>query len=155
MGGHVPNARTDPKYRSSSLGGDSVIQGRYDWFSVPLTVEIGHPESSTIETSVRHPDYDDDDIDDDFEPWMETSVSTDALSVQALYVSLLLAISCAFLTLGCVFCREESDGTDVFAIWRAAREAERIPGLDEYDGRGYGDDVVDGVEMVSGRYGFA
>lgn len=36
---HIVNARTDPSYHHESNG--KHIQGRLDWFSVPLTIEIG------------------------------------------------------------------------------------------------------------------
>ena len=41
---HIVNARTDPSYHHESNG--KHIQGRTDWFSVPLTVVIGEFEDS-------------------------------------------------------------------------------------------------------------
>ena len=39
---HIVNARTDPSYyHESNNGGKQIIQGRLDWFSVPLTIVIG------------------------------------------------------------------------------------------------------------------
>ena len=41
---HIVNARTDPNYHHESNG--KHIQGRIDWFSVPLTVVVGDFEDS-------------------------------------------------------------------------------------------------------------
>jgi len=41
---HIVNARTDPDYHHESNG--KHIQGRIDWFSVPLTIVIGDFEDS-------------------------------------------------------------------------------------------------------------
>jgi len=41
---HIVQARTDPNYHSESSG--KHIQGRTDWFSVPITVVIGDLEES-------------------------------------------------------------------------------------------------------------
>jgi hypothetical protein len=41
---NVVNARTNPQWshvHESSIDGGSLIKGRLDWFSVPVTIEIG------------------------------------------------------------------------------------------------------------------
>jgi hypothetical protein len=41
---NIVNARTNPQWshvHTSSINGKSLIKGRLDWFSVPVTIEIG------------------------------------------------------------------------------------------------------------------
>lgn len=41
---NVVNARTNPQWshvHTNSIDGNSLIKGRLDWFSVPITIEIG------------------------------------------------------------------------------------------------------------------
>mmetsp|Transcript_15249 Transcript_15249/g.42201 ORF Transcript_15249/g.42201 Transcript_15249/m.42201 type:complete len:755 (-) Transcript_15249:40-2304(-) len=73
---HMANARTNPDWHHESAG--KVIQGRLDWFSIPLTIEVGSTQKTveTLELSARlpyevpKPYYDagdDDDIDSNTE----------------------------------------------------------------------------------------
>jgi len=48
---HLVNARTNPKWKHYI--NDKVIEGRLEWFSIPVTINIGPPASITEETSVR------------------------------------------------------------------------------------------------------
>ena len=52
---HMANVRTNPNWYHKS--GDKVIQGRLDWFSSPLTIEMGEYDNSveTVEMSIRIP----------------------------------------------------------------------------------------------------
>lgn len=50
---HVVNARTNPDWHHESAG--KIVQGRVDWYSLPLTVVVGDngAESATVELSNR------------------------------------------------------------------------------------------------------
>jgi len=99
---NVVNARTDPQWRQEYLASDGtkkVVQGRLDWFSIPLTIEVGPPRAPMLETSVRSP------IDDwapDFQP----------LSTFAIIKALLVGAGFALAAVMCVLARQASDGTD-------------------------------------------
>jgi hypothetical protein len=49
---HIVNARTNPHWYHES--GGRIIRGRRDWFSIPLTFEIGADEDETVELTSRH-----------------------------------------------------------------------------------------------------
>ncbi|KAL7546410.1 hypothetical protein ACHAWF_009747, partial [Thalassiosira exigua] len=104
---HAANVRTDPTWSrvraSSADGGEgALVRGRLDWFSVPVTIEIGprpgfFEGNEPVETSVRPSD-------EGFEPAGESGLD-------AVAYSLFMAVVAVAVTLFCVFCREERDGT--------------------------------------------
>lgn len=131
------NARTNPQWshvHASSIDGGSLIKGRLDWFSVPVTIEIGKckyiippsffvhiifskirllmdncvkcelgpqpgffERSEPIETSIRLSD--------------EWHGSSEKSQINAISLYLAMAVIVVFVTVFCVFCREERDGT--------------------------------------------
>lgn len=50
---HIVHARRDPNYRFSSPSGD-ILQGRLDWFSQPLLINIGSSSTTTAEQQIRY-----------------------------------------------------------------------------------------------------
>eukprot|EP00571_Detonula_confervacea_P007149 CAMPEP_0172327528 /NCGR_PEP_ID=MMETSP1058-20130122/59834_1 /TAXON_ID=83371 /ORGANISM="Detonula confervacea, Strain CCMP 353" /LENGTH=954 /DNA_ID=CAMNT_0013044607 /DNA_START=137 /DNA_END=3001 /DNA_ORIENTATION=+ len=113
------NARTNPQWshiHANSIDGGSLIKGRLDWFSVPVTIEVGPQPgffqgNEPIEKSVRVSD-------EGYEP-----IDTSELNVIA--YSLFMAVLVIAITVCCVFCREERDGTDMFSIWTEHRRINR------------------------------
>lgn len=102
---NIVNARTNDD--------SSLIEGRLDWFSVPVTIEIGPPPgffegNDPIETSVRVSD-------EGYE-----SVVVNELDIIA--YSLVMAVVVLIITVVCVFCREERDGTDICSVWSEHRQ---------------------------------
>ena len=102
---NIVNARTNPQWshaHTNSMDGGSLIKGHLDWFSVPVTIEIGPQPgffqgNEPIEKSVRA-------TDEGYEP-------VDVNELDAIAFSLIMAVVVIALTLICVFCREERDGT--------------------------------------------
>lgn len=108
---NIVNARTNPLWHH--VRSDSVLRGRHDWFSVPVTIEIGpqpgfFERNVPAEKSVRITD----------EGFSGLPKKT---SVSAIVRSLMLAFVVMAGTMCCVFCREGRDGTDVFSIWSEHR----------------------------------
>uniref|UniRef100_A0A7S2E557 Peptidase M14 domain-containing protein n=1 Tax=Ditylum brightwellii TaxID=49249 RepID=A0A7S2E557_9STRA len=131
---HIVNARTNPDWFHEREG--KVIQGRTDWFSIPLTIEIGHPMSSTMEKSVRSPD----------EEWEKDHVDYDRMLIWRKIKITFYAVFFVTMIVVCFFCREESDGTDVCSVWREYRKIEKATTvqIDElYDDEDGGDGWFD------------
>ncbi|KAL9189278.1 hypothetical protein ACHAXT_011768 [Thalassiosira profunda] len=110
---HVVNARTNPDW--SVKNGGSLVKGRLDWFSVPVTIEIGPQPGffegrKPVDVSVRASD-------EGFAP-VDGPLGTIAYA-------LLMAVVVVASTLFCVFCREKRDGTDVFSIWGEHRRIDK------------------------------
>lgn len=104
---HIVNARTNPQWFHDH--GDAVVRGRIDWFSVPVTIKIGPQPgffegNGPVETSVRVTD--------------EGLANKSSVGVIR---ALMLAVAVMAVTMCCVFCREERDGTDIFSIWSEHR----------------------------------
>ena len=113
------NARTNPdwSHTNKGMGGVlSAVQGRLDWFSVPVTITIGQQpgffqSKRPLETSGRVSDI--------------GLVSDDRPGMEDLFYPLLAAIIVVALVFFCAFCREESDGTDVFSVLKERRAIKR------------------------------
>jgi len=77
---HVANARTDPNYFHETNG--KKIQGRLQWFSVPLTIVIGEfdeNERTVVELNPRFPpdvDPPQDDCEDNADPFLFKGTET-------------------------------------------------------------------------------
>lgn len=144
---NLVNARTNPDWLRIHHGGDSsVIKGRLDFFcelllvqekcicrshvnycvcslsyawllsAVPVTIEIGPAPGffegkKPIETSVRPSD----------EAFV---IEEQGLGGMVAY-SLFMAVVVVAVVFFCVFCREESDGTDVFSVLSEHRKISR------------------------------
>ena len=114
---NLVNARTNPDWIISMNEFDSLqrrytIKGQLDFFSVPVTIEIEeHPgffESTNIaESSVRLSDV----------AFVEQEIETDGI---ILY--LVMAVLTIIVVFICTFCRENSDGTDIFSVLSARRK---------------------------------
>ena len=147
---NVVNARTNPAWyhvdrEDEPNAGGTIVRGRLDWWSVPLTVTIG-PEPGggfslggmvagsgkeedkyrPIETSIRPSD----------EPYLALNDGMEAEEMREskmITYSLAMAVLFAGTVIFCVFCREDSDGTDCFSVWRERRKimAQRIS-MDEF-----------------------
>lgn len=101
---NIVNSRTNPQW--FHVHSDSVLRGRIDWFSVPVTIKIGpqpgfFARNAPVDKSERFPG----------------ERMTNKTSMGAIVRSLMLAVMVIAVTMCCVFCREERDGTDVFSIW--------------------------------------
>jgi len=113
------NTRTNPDWSHSNkgmAGSSSAVQGRLDWFSVPVTITIGaqpgfFQSKQPIETSLRVSDI--------------GLVSNDSPGIEDLFYPLLAAIIVVALVFFCAFCREESDGTDIFSVLKERRAIKR------------------------------
>ena len=86
------------------------------WFSIPVTITIGEQpgffqSKQPIETSVRVSDI--------------GLVSNDRTGIEDLFYPLLAAIIVVSIVFFCAFCREESDGTDVFSVLKEHRAIKR------------------------------
>mmetsp|Transcript_1411 Transcript_1411/g.2591 ORF Transcript_1411/g.2591 Transcript_1411/m.2591 type:complete len:1395 (-) Transcript_1411:931-5115(-) len=106
---NVVNARTDPDWRQEEVtdeGIHKVVQGRLDWFSIPLTIEVVAPRGPMLETSVRSPN----------EEWAADFVP---LSSHGLLKALLAGAALAAVVSVCVLFRERKDGEDCFNIRRS------------------------------------
>jgi len=86
---HLVNTRTTEDWYHVNAG--KVIQGNKLWFSVPLTLIMGPPQSSTFEVSGRLPIHDKDNI-------------LSELFINLFFVKAILFFS--FLSLGIYFCRK-------------------------------------------------
>jgi len=131
---HIARVRTDPTWRAEDSSG--VVQGRLDWLSIPLTIEIGPSTSKITEKSVRNP----------FDEW-EGSVPTEvvpSLSVGSVYRVLTAAIIFSLVACSCVIFREDNDGTEVWSIWMNRRA---VPTSD-YDDDGLQRPVSTALELV-------
>mmetsp|Transcript_7126 Transcript_7126/g.17692 ORF Transcript_7126/g.17692 Transcript_7126/m.17692 type:complete len:125 (+) Transcript_7126:1030-1404(+) len=98
--------------------GSSLVRGRLDWFSVPVTITIGpqpgfFETNEPVETSVRISDA------DYYKSTMQGS------ELDTIVYALFMAVLVLAVTVFCVFCREERDGTDVFSIWSEHRHIDR------------------------------
>lgn len=105
---NVVNARTDPLWRQEYVADDGthkIVQGRLDWFSIPLTIEVGPPRAPMLETSVRSPM-------DDYSPDFQQ------LSTRGLFKALIVGAAFALVAVMCILAREASDGNDCFAVIR-------------------------------------
>ena len=111
------NIRTNPDWSFTRMdGSSSAVQGRLDWFSVPVTITIGEQpgffqSQQPIETSVRISDV--------------GLITNDNLGIEDLFYPLLAAVIVVALVFFCAFCREESDGTDVFSVLKERRAIKR------------------------------
>jgi len=97
----------------SNLVNARTESGRLDWFSVPVSIEIGprpgfFESNDPIETSIRISDQ-------DYEAIVESDLNVIAYS-------LVMALIVVVITVVCVFFREERDGTDVCSVWSARRQ---------------------------------
>ena len=81
------------------------MQGRLDWFSIPLTIEVGPPRAPMLETSVRSP------ID-------EWAPDFQQLSTRGIFKALIVGAVFALAAVLCILAREASDGNDCFAVVR-------------------------------------
>jgi hypothetical protein len=105
---NVVNARTDPEWRQEYIADDGtkkIVQGRLDWFSIPLTIEIGPSRAPMLEVSVRSPI-------DDWAPDFQQ------LSTGGIFKALVVGAAFALVAVMCVLAREASDGNDCFAVMR-------------------------------------
>jgi hypothetical protein len=112
------NARTNPDWSHSYTGteGPLTMKGRLDWFSVPVTITIGEQpgffeSKQPVETSVRISDV--------------GLITDDSVTVGDIIYPLVAAIVAVAVVFFCAFCREESDGTDVFSVLKEHREIKR------------------------------
>jgi len=113
------NARSNPDWLHTYTGIDgssSTVQGRLDWFSLPVTITIGEQpgffsSNQPIETSVRFSDI--------------GLVINVIPGIEDLFYPILAAIIVVALVFFCAFCREESDGTDVFSVLKERRAIKR------------------------------
>lgn len=136
---HIARVRTDPTWRAED--GTGVVQGRLDWLSIPLTIEIGSPTSIMQEMSVRNP----------FDDWTEseTAKADSSLSLGSIYRALVASILVTLLVCSCVICREDNDGTEVWSVWmKAGRHS--VPTSD-YDGDEIYPSVPSDLELVPNR----
>eukprot|EP00804_Cyclotella_cryptica_P015516 CCRYP_003559-RA/>CCRYP_003559-RA protein AED:0.01 eAED:0.01 QI:117/1/1/1/0.33/0.25/4/4045/860 len=114
---NIVNARTNPEWIIQH-GLDhpergSTIKGRLDFFSVPVTIEIGKQpgffEGTDItESSIRLSDSE----------LLDEASSEDGLIFYSLFMAVLTIVS----IFTCIFCRDSSDGTDIFAVLYARRK---------------------------------
>ena len=114
------NTRTNPDWShtntGTTVGSASAVQGRLDWFSLPVTITIGQQpgffqSKQPVETSVRVSDI---------------GLVTDGnIGIEDLLYSVLAAIVVVSVVFCCSFCREESDGTDVFSVLKERRAIKR------------------------------
>jgi len=114
------NTRTNPDWShtntGTTLGSASAVQGRLDWFSLPVTITIGQQpgffqSKQPVETSVRVSDI---------------GLVTDGnIGMDDLFYPVLAAIVVVSVVFCCTFCREESDGTDVFSVLKERRAIKR------------------------------
>ncbi|KAL7458334.1 hypothetical protein ACHAWC_010495 [Mediolabrus comicus] len=112
------NARTNPDWSHSYTGteGPLTMKGRLDWFSVPVTITIGEQpgffeSKQPIETSVRISDV--------------GLIVNNSVAIGDIIYPLMAAIVAVAVVFFCAFCREESDGTDVFSVLKEHREIKR------------------------------
>jgi hypothetical protein len=108
---NIVNTRTNPEWMLYLK--DFAIKGQLDFFSIPVTIEIedrpGFFEGSALtESSVRLSDA----------IITEEEEVANGMIVYAICMAILTAVV-VFL---CVFCREQSDGTDVFSVLSARRK---------------------------------
>lgn len=114
---NIVNARSNPDWTiqhgldSSERG--SAIKGRLDFFSVPVTIEIGKQPgffegTDIIELSTRLSDTE--------------FVDEDASAVGMIGYALSMAVLTIITIFTCIFCRDSSDGTDIFAVLSARRK---------------------------------
>lgn len=116
---NIVNARTNPQWSHShrnSKDGGSLIKGRLDWFSIPITLQIGPQPgffegNDPVETSVRVSD-------EGYEPIEGSNMDT-------IVYSLAMAMLVLLITVFCVFCREQRDGTDLCSIWSEHRRIDK------------------------------
>lgn len=97
----------------SNLVNARTESGRLDWFSVPVSIEIGprpgfFESNDPIETSIRISDQ-------GYEAIVESELNVIAYS-------LVMALIVVVVTVVCVFFREERDGTDVCSVWKERRQ---------------------------------
>jgi len=97
----------------SNLVNARTESGRLDWFSVPVSIEIGprpgfFESNDPIETSVRISDQ-------GYEAIVESELNV-------ITYSLFMALIVVVITVVCVFFREERDGTDVCSVWKERRQ---------------------------------
>ncbi|KAL7441626.1 hypothetical protein ACHAXM_007929 [Skeletonema potamos] len=115
----IVNARSNPDWSHTYTtidGSLSAVHGRLDWFSVPVTITIGEQpgffsSNRPTETSVRISDI--------------GLVTNDTPGIEDLFYPILAAIIVVALVFFCAFCREESDGTDVFSVLKERRAIKR------------------------------
>jgi len=110
------NARTNPEWSSSNRKDGSSIDGRLDFFSVPITIEIGpqpgfFEENTPVEVSVRPSD----------EAFVIIEEELGGVITYALAMAVIVIAAVFF----CVFVREPSDGTDVFSILKERQKISR------------------------------
>jgi hypothetical protein len=104
---HIARVRTDPTWRAEDASG--VVQGRLDWLSIPLTIEIGAKTSMMEDKSVRNP----------FDVWKGPGKAEEepSLSAGSIYRALVAAIVASLVACSCVIFRDENDGTEVWSVW--------------------------------------
>jgi hypothetical protein len=113
------NLRTNPDWSHTYTGMDgssSTIQGRLDWFSMPVTITIGEQpgffqNNQPVETSLRISDI-----------GLITNYDSGMKDIVYPLLAAVVAVAVVFF---CAFCREESDGTDVFSVLKEHREIKR------------------------------
>ena len=154
---HLVRSRTDPdwQYEATAILGKekSVVRGRLDWFSVPVTLTLGPPRSTggsaapTKGLSGADPDGDRDInvggwIANESEPYVSeekrhrpdqsTPEALGLLSRGVIIRALVVGVAFSALAFVCVLLREDSDGTDVCSVWVRRRRImeERAPRAD-------------------------
>merc|ERR1712113_505248 len=121
---HLVNTRTTKDWYHVNAG--KVIQGNKLWFSVPLTLIMGPPQSSTFEVSVRLPIRDENNI-------------LSELYIHLFVVKAVLLFS--FFSLGIYFCRKR-------ILHRRCKEITNPITDDELEGFELGD----GFELCFSEY---
>ena len=114
---HLVNARTNPEWIIYQSGFDSadrsMIKGQLDFFSVPVTIEIedrpGFFEASDIiESSIRLTDT--------------AIIEEEEISNVIILYAICMAVATIIVVFLCTFCREQSDGSDIWSVLRARRK---------------------------------
>ena len=123
---NVVNARTNPKFTAN---GNSVIKGHLDWFSVPVTIEIGETPASSfcdlysackifspstgLTTTGPQPGFfeGNDPVEKSVRMSDQGYQVAEKYDLKTIVYSLFMAVLVIAITFVCVFCREERDGT--------------------------------------------
>jgi hypothetical protein len=117
---NIVNARTNPEWIISQNEVD-IIKGQLDFFSVPVTIEIenrpGFFEGTDIkDSSIRLSDA----------TLINEQMDEDGIIVYALFMAVLTIL----IVFVCAFCREQSDGTDIFSVISARRKIMHVSKLE-------------------------
>jgi hypothetical protein len=159
---HIVNARTDPEYHHESNG--KHIQGRIDWYSIPLTIVIGNFDDSVgtrdedlVNTIELHPRFGD--TTNAKGGTKPKAANTDQLWFPVMFWLYLAVALLFFASIVCCvrfFCSaqhrrillkdsdEFEDASDDF-VFDAKPYSDRV--ADEYGDNNEDDDDMDGIEI--------